>query len=319
MASERGAAAIRNTLRMMLIAAVGLVLASLGGCASGSSISSIFNGSTTGGREGPAPVSFAPIIGPPPAVSQQISGQVAAAAQQKNIPVVSDSAAADFTVRGYLDASPDRQGNKLAFIWDVLDKSGNRVHRIIGEEVVPAKPGSDPWKSLDKASIDKVAVRTATDLAAWLPTKAGSAPAAVASSERQQAPAADRRPTASSPSENAETKVMVAAVRGAPGDGQKSLTLALKKQLFKRGLKLTSASGAGVYTVQGKVTVSSAGSGQQDVKIDWQVSDPRGKELATISQAGRMPQGAVDKEWGPAADSAAGAAADEIAKLIPKT
>lgn len=317
MASMRGAAAIRDFARMMLIAAAGLVLASLGGCASGS-ISSIFSGSTTGGREGPAPVSFAPIIGPPQAVSQTISGQVVSAAQQKSIPVVTEPSAADYTVRGYLDASPDRAGNKLAFIWDVLDKDGKRVHRIIGEEVVPAKPGADPWKSLDKESIDKIANRTATDLAAWLPTKTSSAPAAVASGERPSSTPPARERTASI-DQSAETKVLVAAVKGAPGDGQKALTLALKKQLFKRGLKLTSASGAGVYTVQGKVTVSNAGGGQQEVKIDWQVSDPKGKELATISQAGRMPQGAVDKEWGPAADSAAGAAADEIAKLIPKS
>ncbi|MEC9367349.1 MAG: hypothetical protein VX871_01510 [Pseudomonadota bacterium] len=317
MASRRGAAAIRAITRAMLFLLAATSVAAMGGCASGS-LSSVFSGSSTGGKAAPAPVSFGPIIGPPQAVSQQISGQVVTAAQQKNIPVVTGTTGADYTVRGYLDASPDRAGNKLAFIWDVLDKDGKRVHRIVGEEVVPAKAGTDPWKTVDQSAIDKIANRTATDLAAWLPQKTGSAAPAVAdSSVRTDTPS--ERPRTASLEQSNEIKVLVAPVTGAPGDGQKSLTLALKKQLFKRGMKLTSASGPGVYTIKGKVSVASAGNGQQDVKIDWQVFDPKGKELPTVSQSGRTAQGSLDKEWGPAADAAAGDAANEIAKLIPKS
>ena len=79
-----------------------------------------------------------------------------------------------------------------------------------------------------------------------------------------------------------------------------------------------SSSGSNTYTVRGRVTMGRPQGGQQDIKIDWQVYDPRGKRLGTVTQANKVGQGSLDGKWGPVADAAASDAANGIAKLIPK-
>jgi hypothetical protein len=113
--------------------------------------------------------------------------------------------------------------------------------------------------------------------------------------------------------------VLVQAVSGAPGDGQRSLTVALKKRLYAGGVKLANGPAVNVYTVKGSVSLTDASGGKQSIRIDWQVLDPSGKKLGTVSQQNTIPKGSLNGPWGAIADAAAGAAADGIIKLIPKS
>ena len=58
--------------------------------------------------------------------------------------------------------------------------------------------------------------------------------------------------------------------------------------------------------------------GKQSVQIDWNVKDPDGKKLGTVTQKNDIPQGSLDGSWGKTADAAAEAAAQGILKLLPK-
>lgn len=139
-----------------------------------------------------APVTFAPIIGAPGKIAGDLTSQLEAEAKKQDIPVVAKGQPAQYTIRGYLAASKDRDGNKLAYIWDVTDQSGKRVHRILGEETAPSK-GGEPWDSFDQAALQKIAGKTASDLAEWLPKQGPStAPPAVAS-QQETAPTGDRK------------------------------------------------------------------------------------------------------------------------------
>jgi hypothetical protein len=113
--------------------------------------------------------------------------------------------------------------------------------------------------------------------------------------------------------------VLVQPVSGAPGDGQRSLTIALKKRLYAGGVKLANGTSVGVYMVKGSVKLSDTSGGKQSIRIDWQVLDPAGKKLGTVSQQNTIPRGSLNGPWGAIADAAAGAAADGIIKLLPKT
>ena len=318
MASMRVFGATRMFQRLLPLAVALLAILIAGGCASGT-LSGVFKSKQS--KSATAPISFAPIIGAPTNVSSQLSGQLVAQAQKQNIPVITEKGkGAEYTVRGYLAASQDRKNNKLAYIWDVTDKSGKRVHRILGEEVTPAKPGRDAWSTFDQAALQKIATKTATDLASWLPKQAApdKPQPAVATQPATTKPSTRKKTTRVASTRKGEVLAYVPAVTGAPGDGRKSLTLAIKKQLFAKGIKLASSSGGNTYTVRGKVRTSRASGGQQDIKIDWQVFDPSGESLGTVSQANKIPRGSLDKAWGPIADQAASAAADGIVKLIPK-
>jgi hypothetical protein len=111
---------------------------------------------------------------------------------------------------------------------------------------------------------------------------------------------------------------IVAPVSGAPGDGIKSLTAAIKKRLYAKGVKLATIQTGNTYTVKGTVRVTDGSGGKQSIRIDWQVLDPNGKRVGTVSQQNNIPKGSLDGPWGAVADAAAGAAADGIVKLLPK-
>ena len=107
-------------------------------------------------------------------------------------------------------------------------------------------------------------------------------------------------------------------VAGAPGDGDQALAAALSRALEARGLKAASAFQANVYEVQGTVRVAPALKGKETVIIVWVVLGPDGNQLGVTRQTKNVRKGSLDKKWGKAADAAAGAAAQDIAKLIPR-
>lgn len=107
-------------------------------------------------------------------------------------------------------------------------------------------------------------------------------------------------------------------VAGAPGDGDQSLAAALSRQLEARGLKPANAFQANVYEVQGTVRVTQAAKGKERVVIVWVVLGPDGNQLGVTRQNKDVRKGSLDKSWGKAAEAAAGAAAEDIAKLIPR-
>ena len=86
----------------------------------------------------------------------------------------------------------------------------------------------------------------------------------------------------------------------------------LRDGLFPLGITLASA---GSHTEPGGYT----GAGKENIRIDWQVIDPRGKRVGTVSQKNTIPKGSLNGPWGAIANAVAGAAADKLIKIIPKS
>ena len=177
--------------------AVAFIAAPLAGCETGSNV---LGGNTLGAGTSSAAVSapskaklaFAPIVGAPAAVADMLKGSIVSAMQKQNVPVAASAAEVpDYTVRGYVVASPDKAGTKLSYIWDVTDKTGQRAKRITGEEIVKGKKGKDPWAQVDQSIVDKIAAATSTQLIAWVPMTSGGA-----ASPPGVAPAASLQPAA---------------------------------------------------------------------------------------------------------------------------
>lgn len=290
---------------------------SLCGCGGGSgssgggflSGSRIFGGSTR--------MTIAPIFGVPKNIEQELTQDLIAAGKDRRLTLSSESKGAPYTLRGYLVASKEKKGSKISYIWDVADAKGERVARVSGDEIIASRSGSDPWSGVDSAALRRIAEKTTSQIAASMP---GGSSAPVASSPSAASRAPGVAPSAPA-ARKAPGKVMalVSPVSGAPGDGKSSLTAALKKRLYAGGVKLASAAAGNVYTVKGKVSLTSASGGRESIRIDWQVIDPKGKRLGTVSQQNTIPKGSLNGPWGPIADAAAGAAADGIIKLLPKS
>jgi len=277
-----------------------------------------------------AKLQIAPVIGSPDNVSHELQSQLASAIGRNGITVVTaNNATGEYVVRGYIVAARERTKAKISYIWDVTDQSGKRVHRITGEEVV-ASAGKDPWSAVTGPVIEKIADKTSKQITGWLST-AGSTPVAsniktqstnVASASRpsssyQTASNTPAAPTTGSITPAGPITAVVPTVTGAPGDGSTTLTAAIQRELSKNGLKLAGGADSQAYKVEGKVAMGASKDGKQPIQIDWNVIDPSGKKLGTVSQKNDVPTGSLDGAWGKTADAAAAAAAQGIIKLLP--
>lgn len=290
----------------------------------------------------PAQIAIAPVIGPPENVSTSLKTQLGTDIESRNIRVAhAPSEAATYTLRGYVVSSMDKKGEnaKISYIWDVTDSSGKGVHRVSGEESAKVTGSSkDPWTAVTPAVIQAITTKTVASIASWLPSQ--GAPPAVASNTGtglvQTAavapsgppPAASPPSSAAAPAANTVTgsiakpgsvQARVPSVIGAPGDGSSSLQRALQRELARNGIALADSPSSQTYTVEGRVALGTGADGKQPITIDWNVSDPSGKKLGTVSQKNEVPQGSLDGSWGKTAEAAAAAAAQGIVKLLPQT
>ncbi len=323
----------------------GLIALSLAACETSSSTSggAVSSNLTSSEQVKAKPIAFAPVIGAPAKVSSKMNELLVASAGQKNIPVVAPKEA-EYTVRGYLVAAADAKGTKLSYIWDITDKGGKRAKRIQGDELIEGKKGGDPWALVDEPAMQRVAAKTADDLIAWMPTN--GAPVATASTNDGAQPAtqvADNQEQRGSRSQEATANVlavqqpaatpaaqpavargpaiaMVPPVTGAPGDGEASLTAAMRRHLEQAGVKLIEGNDPTAYTVRGSVQLGNPDGGQQPITIRWLVVDPSGKTMEkAVVQRNKVPEGSLNGSWGQVADLAAGEAARSVAKLIKPT
>jgi hypothetical protein len=181
---------------------------------------------------------------------------------------------------------------------------GTRI--IVAELVNPGGIVTNDVRIPD-ARLDDPEIRTglATRLAAGLLDGPGAAAA-------QVAPAPAQKP-AEAP---ARWRVRVANVAGAPGDGEASLTKAVRRSLQLAGYDVVEQKAPGVLSVEGSVSLSAPRGPAQNVAITWRVVGPDGAEKGRIDQANDVPTGSLDTSWGPIASAAGSAAAGGLADLI---
>ncbi|MEM8687477.1 MAG: hypothetical protein AAGF81_09115 [Pseudomonadota bacterium] len=136
------------------------------------------------------------------------------------------------------------------------------------------------------------------------------------STKKRIANAAPPETTKPAPNTKAIKAVAVPQVKGAPGAGNKELTVAMREVLRNAGWPVRSKPGDDTLTVRGKVEVGRTQKGKQPITLAWVVSDPTGDVLGTVKQANRVPAGSVDRGFGPSARFVAQAAAPGIFNLV---
>src|SRR5262249_49228456 len=285
-----------------------------------------------------AKVAIAPIIGAPDAIAKQIQQEFTSAVERQRVSVLTGKdERADYTLRGYIVAAKDKSATKVSFIWDITDPTGKRVNRITGEEVVSPSTGKDPWAAVTPPVAQSIAGKAANSFVAWLPAhsaqgpmasnvasqpwSSGAPPAGAAqpeSAKRVAAKPSAGPTTTGSISRDGPVQAIVPTVTGAPGDGSRSLTAAIQRELVGKGIAIADRPTAVAYRVEGSVTIGEAKDGKQPIHIEWLVRDPQGKKLGTVSQKNEIPAGSLDGAWEGTADQAAGAAAQGIVKLLPQ-
>lgn len=145
-------------------------------------------GSVNGSPEG-VPIMLESIEGAPGPVQTAFVGELNSAASDRKVEIVGTSSQARYRVRGYLSTETADGETTVAYVWDVFDSEKRRAQRLTGSS--PIKVGSsNPWTSLDKATLAKLANSSMDEIAQFLAAAKAEAPFQTADASLSGAPVA---------------------------------------------------------------------------------------------------------------------------------
>lgn len=118
-------------------------------------------------------IRFLPIIGAPVQAVTPLSRQLGAQARASGLTIrPSSDTGTENILKGYFSAFVDGGKVTIVYVWDILDNSGARLHRMQGQESVPAK-GADPWAAVPPSTMEAIASKTIQDYLSWRQSQSG--------------------------------------------------------------------------------------------------------------------------------------------------
>lgn len=105
-------------------------------------------------------------------------------------------------------------------------------------------------------------------------------------------------------------------VTNAPGDGNNSLTLAIKTVIQREGIPLAEKPRLAKLFLDGNVHVGLSENGLQRVEIVWRISTPNRKEIGQATQDNVVKEGTFSDAWGEVAVIIAEAALEGIKGIL---
>ncbi len=114
---------------------------------------------------------FLPIIGAPVQAVTPLSRQLGAQARARGLTIrPSGDTSTENILKGYFSAFEDGNKVTIIYVWDILDRSGNRLHRMQGQENLPSR-GSDPWAAVPASTMEAIADKTIAEYVGWLQSR----------------------------------------------------------------------------------------------------------------------------------------------------
>jgi hypothetical protein len=234
-----------------------------------------------------------PVAGAPEPAAHDLAAAMAKALQDNDVPASTGASnRGSYRLSGTAKAEPASGGTLLITVaWEMRDAGG--------------------------AAVSRQETRLTLPTAAW--GKGGGEVAALA---REAAPGLAKvvQTTAPAPLAGTETLIAVRTVTGAPGDGGEALAHAMEDALRRANLTLVDEPGDQPnFLVQGKVEMSPAANGKQQITIAWALLRPDGGQIGQVKQENAVAAGSLDGNWGLTAYDVANAAAPGIAALIAES
>jgi len=117
-----------------------------------------------------AKVRFAPLVGATADASTPLAARLSSRAAARGIGLVgADDSTATHIMKGYFSAIAENGETTIIYVWDVLDPSGNRLHRFQGQ----ARSPGQGWASVTPQTMEAIADQSVDQLASWLVTRPG--------------------------------------------------------------------------------------------------------------------------------------------------
>jgi hypothetical protein len=118
-------------------------------------------------------IRFLPIIGAPVEAVTPLSKQLGNEARSHGLTIKSASdTSSQHILKGYFSALKDGEKTTVVYVWDVLDGSGNRLHRIQGQDTIDAT-AANLWSVVPPQTMQTIATRTIAEYLNWRAKNAG--------------------------------------------------------------------------------------------------------------------------------------------------
>lgn len=116
----------------------------------------------------PGKLHIAPIVGAPVNVVTPLTHRINDDAKAKGIELAGNNdPGAAYVMKGYFSVLSEDNQTTVLYVWDVLDASGNRLHRIQGQEKVQGA-AADSWSVVPASAMQAIADRTIQEYSTWL-------------------------------------------------------------------------------------------------------------------------------------------------------
>ncbi|TPI66195.1 hypothetical protein FJ420_10010 [Mesorhizobium sp. B3-1-3] len=116
----------------------------------------------------------APIVGATVEAAAPLTAELQTRARQRGLTLVgSTDQTATHVLKGYFSTMSEGKDTTVIYVWDIYDPSGNRLHRINGQQKAPAAGSGEGWPTVAPATMQAIADQTIDQFAAWLGGGAG--------------------------------------------------------------------------------------------------------------------------------------------------
>ena len=116
---------------------------------------------------------FDPIVGATVDAATPLTERLATGTKARGIGLAgSADPATTHVLKGYFSIVSEGNETTVIYVWDVYDPSGNRLHRINGQQKAPSG-GGEGWSAVSPATMQTIADLTIDQLAAWLAGRPG--------------------------------------------------------------------------------------------------------------------------------------------------
>ncbi len=239
-----------------------------------------------------------PIEGAARPMAEIIGKGLADSLGTRNIPSTSNPLNnPSYKVRGQviLNFSSKKDDYLGQIYWTFADRNGTVVH----ESSQQISATAFQWNYGDQEMIDTLVETAAEEFAGYLQDR----------SESQAVEVADH---------DKDIVFKITQVKGARGDGERSLKKAMALTLRQYGARVRTKADEDTYLLSAEVDIFEPYENQERIKINWIVQDANGKELGRAGQDNRLPEGQLDGKWGRLAYEISKAAVPGIGEIVER-
>jgi hypothetical protein len=224
--------------------------------------------------------------------SEALARAIAQALLRREVPAVAED---PLPLDWRLSVDMRLEGNRVVPRYALFDPDG-APQGVAEGSAIPARDWSRPTTAMLSDVANDASRRAADLLLRAEAARKSSAPSAL---------------TAAGP-----PRVYLLPVRGAPGDGNESLTARMREALGDYGILAQDVADGAGFAADGRVNVVPTRRGMQRVEILWIVSRRDGQDLGRVLQMNEIPAGLLDRFWGDIAFAAAAEAAGGVQRVI---